>query len=177
MKSRLSLKDIDFAMQLFVLAAWGAVTVLHMPSGERLALNFTIFSFWMLALIAWLGAHAWWRWRRPTEDERQRQIILMASYVSRQITLASVLLFLVVFEDERAPGPLSWPALMTALLVLPDMALRRYLGLSSAEMTQDRPAWIGAMGRILLISFIGNFLVLALAFRLLFARTHGIRPF
>ena len=164
MKKQMTLTNFDFTVQIALLTLWAGDTLWSMRHG----LQSLPFNFPGLALMACLGLDAWWRWRRETEDERVRQIILMSGYVSRQLTLAGALLLLLV--SERYPvGPTAWPWLIVALLLLPDMALRRYFGLKDSELDEDRPRWHGSMRRILIASSIGFMVLAVIALRIVFS--------
>lgn len=160
MKDKVSLKDFDFAVQMIMLCAWGASAlwpVLHRPQTLP-------YMFPLLAVVSWLIIDAWWQWRGRVEDERVRHIILMSGYVSRQITLGGALILMLVSMHVQ-PGPLAWPATIAALLLVPDMIMRRAMGLRSEELDQDRPAWQTSTRRILYAVAIAFPIVLILGAR------------
>jgi hypothetical protein len=165
MKTDITLKNFDFALQIGLLTLWGGSMLWPMRHG----LESLPWTFPGLAFAAWLLVDAWWRWRREIEDERVRHIILMSGYVSRQIGLAGALLMLLI--SERYPvGPTTWPMLIIALLLLPEMALRRYFGLEDEEIAPDRPKWHGSLRRVLVASSVGFLLLAVAAIRFIYTR-------
>jgi hypothetical protein len=165
MKTTTTLKDFDFAIQITLLTLWAGSMLWPLRHG----LQSLPWTFPGLAFVAWLLVDAWWRWRREIEDERVRHIILMSGYMSRQLTLAGALLMLLI--SERHPvGPMAWPLLIAALLLLPDMALRRYFGLQDEELDENRPRWHRSMRRVLAASAIGFLLLAVVALRYILTR-------
>lgn len=165
MDSKLNLRNFDFATTMLLLAVWGASMVWPLRHGVA-SIPWTFPGY---AMLAWVGVSAWWRWRRPGEDERVRHIILMSSYISRQVTLVAALVLLLVSESHPL-GPVAWPVAITGLLLFSDLAARRYLGLRDEELNAGRPAWHASLGRVLFASAAGFLLVAVLAIRFIYMR-------
>lgn len=165
-----TLKDFDFAINTTMIAAWGASMLWPLRHG----LDSLPWSFPGIAFAAYLMVDAWWRWRNQVEDERVRHIILMSAYLSRQIALAGTLLILLAAKHLPV-GPEMWLGVIIVLLLLPDFAARRYLGLKD-ELNEGRPTALSSAFRIILVSSAGFLLLAVIAFRFIFWRAYGGHP-
>lgn len=152
------LKDFDFAVQLGLLLVWGFHIVRSMRGGTD-AMSWAVL-FPVMVIWGWTLSDAWSRWREPGEDERVRHLILMSSYLSRQV---SVLAFLVLLVSRPVPSEVL-PLAMVLVLLASELGARRWLGLQDEELhprrsplrqSAFRVTWAAALGfGLLLLGFL-----------------------
>ncbi len=180
MDTNKSLINLDFALNLGVLASYcGSLIFPFARDPETLFSNLPL-----VALCAWMMLDAWWRWRKDSEgeDERVRHVLLMSGYVSRQLALAGVCAWLLVPQMRVIPPGARAPVLL-ALLIVPDLALRRYFGVRAEDEVRDRPEWMRSAQRVIFTSAAGFVFICVLGVALAvwmnrsaFARIPMIKP-
>jgi len=146
MKRKISFKDVDFFFTAALLLVWGASVigmVVKDPISSVGALGYGV--VWVIAAV-----ESWKRWRSEIEDERVRQIILTSGYLTRQIVVLAVLAIMVWPAARESLNSLTWPLLLLALLLLPDLVIRRYLGLKSDELGPEPGPLMKSVNRIVL---------------------------
>lgn len=144
------MKNFDLGVQIVIMAVW-AWTYLSQLRGDAIA--------WALlfpgaVIWTWAVVDSWRRWSQEGEDERVRQLVLTAGYISRQVSFVCLLAFLLL-SSRMSLEPFVFPLVMCIALVGSDLAARRWLGLSDEELSPESTPAQKSARRVTMAAAIG----------------------